>query len=101
MGRYLDGFKKNLEAQSEKSVLYLRNELSSFYGMTNFLKHFDTLGSSAVARSNIHRGKKKKHMMVMSFIGKVNNSLLHIFNDSNFDKNYKKPNRSEIESRKY
>ena len=71
MGQYLDAFKKNLETQGEQSVVYLRNELSSFYGMTNFLGHLDTLGSKAIARSHIHRGKRKKHMMVMSYIAKV------------------------------
>ena len=73
MGNYLDMFKRNLDMQSEKCVFYLRNELASFYGMMNFVEHFDDFGSKAVSRSQIHGTKKKKQMLAISNVGKVRN----------------------------
>ena len=72
MGLYLDTFKQNVEAQGENSILFLRNELSSFYGTTNFLEHLDIIGSKAVRRSKIHgRRREKKMSSAMAYIGKV------------------------------
>ena len=73
MGKYLDMFKSNLDTQSEKNVLYLRNELASFYGMNNFVDHLDNIGSKAVSRSQIHGARKKKQMLAISNVGKVGN----------------------------
>ena len=73
MGHYLDMFKSNLDSQSEKNIFYLRNELASFYGMTNFVEHLGHVSSKAVSRSKIHGAKKKKQMLAISNIGKVGN----------------------------
>ena len=73
MGNYLDMFKRSLDTQSEKNVLYLRNELASFYGMMNFVEHLDDVGSKAVSRSRIHGAKKRKQILAISNVGKVGN----------------------------
>ena len=71
MGYYLDMFNKNLDKQNEKSIFYLRNELTSFYGMMNFVQHFDDIGSKAVSRSQIHGTKKNSQLLAISYVGKV------------------------------
>ena len=76
MQHYLDIFKRNLDTQNEKNVFYLRSELASFYGMMNFVEHFDDIGSKAVSRSQIHGTKKKKQMLAISNVRKVRNILL-------------------------
>ena len=73
MNKYLQVFTDRLTKQNRRSLSYLRDELSSFYGTNDFVGHLGDLGSDAVSRSTVPSTKKDKQIMSITEIGKVRN----------------------------
>ena len=71
MNEYLQTFSNRLMMQNNQSLTYLRGELSSFYGMENFIEHLHGVGSNAISRSTINRAKRSKQINTLGDVGKV------------------------------
>ena len=75
MNDYLQTFSNRLAKQNKRSLTYLRNELSSFYGTENFVDHLREVGSNAISRSTISGAKRSKQINTLADVGKVIMSL--------------------------
>ena len=71
MNNYLQTFMDRLENQNKRSLSYLRNHLSSFYGTQDFVRQFNEVGTKAFTRSNIDGAKRDKHILALNDVGQV------------------------------
>ena len=73
MNKYLQTFSDHLTKQNKRSLSYLKDDLSLFYGTDEFVGHLRDRGSDAVSRSTVTRPKKDKQITDITEIGSVRN----------------------------
>ena len=78
MSKYLQAFTDHLTMQNKRSMSYLKDNLSHFYGTDDFVGHLGDLGSDAVSRSTVPSTKKNKQIMGITEIGKVRNYEMNL-----------------------
>ena len=71
MNSYLEAFKDHLTEQNMKSISYMRNDLSAFYGRENFIDHLANLGSDAVRRSAVTGAGEENQILGLAQVGRV------------------------------
>ena len=71
MADYLQTFGTRLVEQNKRSLSFLKRDLSSFYGMDDFVGHLRNLGNDAVQRSTVDGGNRYKTIMSIAEVGKV------------------------------
>ena len=71
MADYLQTFGNHLIEQNKRSMSYLKRDLSSFYGMDDFVGHLRKLGNNAVQRSTVDGSSRHKKILSIAEVGKV------------------------------
>ena len=71
MANYLQTFGSRLSQQNKRSLGYLKRDLSSFYGVDDFVGHLRKLGNHAIQRSTVDGSSRHKKIMSIAGVGRV------------------------------
>jgi len=70
MANYLQTFGSRLSQQNKRSLGYLKRDLSSFYGVDDFVGHLSKLGNHAIQRSTVDGSSRHKKIMSIAGVGR-------------------------------
>ena len=71
MADYLETFSNRLSEHNKRGLVFMRDELASFYGNKNFVDSLHEIGHKSVKRSNIPHQKKAKHANMLGLVSEV------------------------------
>ena len=71
MADYLETFSNRLSEHNKRGLVFMRNELASFYGNQNFVDSLHEIGHNSFTRSNIPEQRKEKHADMLGLVSEV------------------------------